>query len=122
MNPTTTVSQVGPATTAVDYYNDSLFSLLHDDDDEEIVPSVAAGSTSTLKREIHVDTASDTDGNITTTSEEHSYDSILEQTTKWMADLEQIRDTTTWCHVENSFHRDVFAMMDVQTNFNYPSI
>lgn len=97
------------------------FSLLHDDDDEEMQPSVIGGSTPTLKLDTDDDVINDKEATAAT-SEEHSYDAVLHQATKWMAELEQIRDTTVWCHVENSFHRDVFAMMDIQTSFKYPSI
>ena len=121
MNPTTgtTVTSVGLTTPAVVNYNDeSNFSLLDDDDDEEIMPSIVGGTTS-----LSDDTDSNNAVNITTTTSKEYYDdSILQQTSKWMVELEEIRDTTTWCHVENSFHRDTFAMMDVQASFNYPSI
>ena len=116
MNSTTTHSSL--ATTVANSANESNFSLLHDDDDEELIPTIVGGSASPPKREVNDDSISTANA----TSEEHSYDTVLQQAAKWMSELEQIRDSTTWCHVENSFHRDVFAMMDVQTTFKYPSL
>jgi hypothetical protein len=44
----------------------------------------------------------------------NQYDVVLQQASKWIAELEQLRDTMTWYHVENSFHRDIFIMMDFE--------
>jgi hypothetical protein len=122
MNPSSTASQVGQVTSIVNFNNESSFSLLHDDDDEEVMPPTVGESASTLERKVNNASINDNKGNSFYTSDEDYYHATLEQATKWMVELEQLRDTTTWCHVENSFHRDVFAMMDVQTSFNYPSI
>lgn len=99
--------------------NENQFSLLHDDDDEEIQPSVIAGSTtSVVKQKVNVDICNDKEATAVAL-EGHYYDTVLDQATKWMVELEQIRDATVWCHVENSIHRDVFAMMDLQSTFKY---
>ena len=124
MNPPTIPSHVAVANASVSSNinsTENIFSLLHDDDDEELQPSIVGGSTPSMERDVN-DDISNSNGATEPTSEGHSYDTVLYQATKWMAELEQIRDTTVWCHVENSFHRDVFAMMDIQTSFKYPSI
>jgi hypothetical protein len=121
MNETTITSQKSLAVANNKHNKETNFSLLHDDDDEEVMPSFVGEKKSALQKELNDNSNNNIKGNVAT-YEEDSYDSILQQTTKWIVELEQIRDTTTWCHVENSFHRDVFAMMDIQTSFNYPSI
>ena len=124
MSTTTFSPNVGTATTTTCCNSLSNFSLLHEDDDEEIpvVSSIVEETAPGLRQNSKDDNASENKGSTATASKNDSYESILQQASKWMVELEQIRDTTTWCHVENSFHRDVFAMMDVQALFNYPSI
>ena len=124
MHPPSIPSHVAVAKTLVTSSingNENNFSLLDDDDDEEMHLSIVEGATPTLKQDANDDMTNDI-GYTVATSGEHSYDAVLHQAAKWMAELEQIRDTTVWCHVENSFHRDVFAMMNIQTSFKYPSI
>ena len=99
--------------------NETRFSLLHDDDDEEMQPSIIKGLiSSAVKQVLNIDIRNDKEATAVPL-EGHCYDTVLDQATKWMVELEQIRDATVWCHVENSIHRDVFAMMNLQSNFKY---
>ena len=99
--------------------NEIRFSLLHDDDDEEMKPSIIEGPiSSAVNQGLNIDIRNDKEATAAPL-EGHCYDTVLDQATKWMVELEQIRDATVWCHVENSIHRDVFAMMNLQSNFKY---
>lgn len=99
--------------------NANHFSLLHDDDDEEMQSSIIEGSaTSAMKQVVNIDIRNDKEATAVAL-EGHDYDAVLDEATKWMVKLEQIRDTTVWCHVENSIHRDVFAMMNLQSSFKH---
>jgi hypothetical protein len=77
------------------------FSLLHDEDDD---------SPSKLNTTNNQDTASD-NLSIFYGASGNKYDSIVDEATKWINEMEQLRDSMVWHRVENSFHMDRLCMI-----------
>jgi hypothetical protein len=43
------------------------------------------------------------------------HDAILEEASKWIAEMESVRDSMIWCQVQNAFHADIFAMHNIDS-------
>jgi hypothetical protein len=97
--------------------NNDEFSLLHDEDDEEDEnlrsKRVSTTSSSTATRDDKDDDADELPINNSRAISTHDYQSIEDQAIKWITKLEQIRDTTTWYHVENAFLLDRLYMIGI---------
>jgi hypothetical protein len=77
-------------------------SLLQDDDDQNPSP--------TKQNSINPDIERD-NNSLTCSLSGNNHDSIVEQATKWINEMEQLRDSIVWHQVENSFHMDRLCMI-----------
>jgi hypothetical protein len=117
MNHSSTIGTgIAPSTN-----NRNCFSLLHDDDDDNVEKEqqFPVEPTSLVDNDIDNAYANNFSSSNTTSSNNTGidfYDTIQQRATNWIMELEDIRDRIIWCHVENSFHRDRLIMIGITTS------